>query len=63
MRRETGGAMPDAERFDVDRAERRLRAALGDDAVEHGMAAGATTAVDDLVAEVFDALGDPAERN
>jgi tetratricopeptide (TPR) repeat protein len=63
IRRETGGAMPDAERFDVDRAERRLRAALGDAVVEQGMAAGAATAVDDLVAEVFDALGDPADRD
>jgi predicted ATPase/DNA-binding SARP family transcriptional activator len=54
IRRRTGGPMPPAERFDVDRAERRCRAALGDEAFAAAYAAGASTSVDDAVA---DALG------
>ena len=37
-----GGAMPAAERFDVDRAERRARATLGDQAFSCAFEAGAT---------------------
>lgn len=40
LRRRSGGPMPAAERFDVDRAERRARAALGDSAFEAEFAAG-----------------------
>ena len=40
MRRRSGGAMPAAERFDVDRAERRARATLGDQAFSCAFAAG-----------------------
>jgi len=54
IRRRTGGPMPPAERFDVDRAERRCRAAIGDEAFAAAYAAGASTSVDDAVA---DALG------
>lgn len=53
LRRESGGPMPEAERFDVDRAERRLRAELGDARFAAGFAAGGTCAVDALVAEVM----------
>jgi ATP/maltotriose-dependent transcriptional regulator MalT len=42
MRRRSGGAMPAAERFDVDRAERRARTALGDAAFLAAFEAGAT---------------------
>ncbi len=41
LRRRSGGPMPAAERFDVDRAERRARAALGDPAFETAFEAGA----------------------
>jgi predicted ATPase/DNA-binding SARP family transcriptional activator len=52
LRRENGGAMPAAERYDVDRAEGRLRAASGD--VEFGQAFldGAAADANDLVAVV-----------
>jgi hypothetical protein len=40
MRRRSGGAMPAAERFDVDRAERRARATLCDQAFSCAFAAG-----------------------
>ena len=40
MRRRSGGAMPAAERFDVDRAERRARATLGDQAFSCAFAGG-----------------------
>ena len=40
MRRRSGGAMPAAERFDVDRAERRTRATLGDQAFSCAFAGG-----------------------
>jgi hypothetical protein len=40
LRRRSGGPMPAAERFDVDRAERRARQALGDAAFEVAFAAG-----------------------
>jgi hypothetical protein len=43
MRRRSGGAMPPAERFDVDRAERRARATLGDAAFSSAFATGAAT--------------------
>jgi ATP/maltotriose-dependent transcriptional regulator MalT len=52
VRRETGGPMPPAERFDVDRAEARLRSALGDDQFEVCFAAGAQADLDTLVATV-----------
>ena len=41
LRRRAGGPMPAAERFDVDRAERRARTALGDNQFEAAFAAGA----------------------
>jgi hypothetical protein len=41
LRRRLGGPMPAAERFDVDRAERRAREALGDSAFDTAFAAGA----------------------
>jgi hypothetical protein len=57
LRRDSGGPMPAGERYDVDRAEGRLRAALGDAGFELGFAAGAAddatslvTAVESLVA-------------
>jgi len=50
LRRTSGGPMPAAERFGVDRAERRARAALGDAAFAIAFAAGATTPSDELVA-------------
>ena len=52
LRRETGGALPAGERFDVDRAEGRLRAALGDDAFDREFAVGATSDTNDLVTVV-----------
>jgi hypothetical protein len=52
IRRETGGALPAGERFDVDRAEGRLRSALGDDAFAREYALGAAAATNDLVAAV-----------
>lgn len=42
VRRSSGGPMPAAERFDVDRSERRSRTALGDEAFEAELAAGAS---------------------
>jgi predicted ATPase/DNA-binding SARP family transcriptional activator len=55
MRRGFGGPMPPGERFDVDRAEQRLRATLGDHAFEDAFAAGAegdTEALAQLVVEL-----------
>jgi hypothetical protein len=43
--------MPPGERFDVDRAERRARAALGGDRFADEFAAGAAMTSDELVAE------------
>jgi len=40
LRRRSGGPMPAAERFDVDRAERRARATLGEEAFTLAFAAG-----------------------
>ena len=37
LRRRSGGAMPPAERFDVDRAERRTRRSMGDPGVRGGI--------------------------
>ncbi len=45
--------MPAAERYDLDRAEARLRAALGDHGFETCWAAGASEPVDALVAELL----------
>ena len=42
LRRRSGGPMPAAERFDVDRAERRAREALGDAAFAAAFEAGST---------------------
>jgi ATP/maltotriose-dependent transcriptional regulator MalT len=42
MRRRSGGAMPAPERFDVDRAEGRARATLGDRAFASAFATGAS---------------------
>ena len=49
MRRRSGGPMPVAERFDVDRAEARARAALGDAAFAAAFEAGATDPDVDIV--------------
>jgi hypothetical protein len=49
LRRRTGGPMPAGERFDVDRVEARLVAALGADAFGAAFAAGATADLDTLV--------------
>jgi predicted ATPase/DNA-binding SARP family transcriptional activator len=43
LRRRSGGPMPAAERFDVDRAERRARQALGDAAFTAAFLGGANT--------------------
>ena len=51
LRRRSGGPMPAAERFDVDRAEHRARQALGD--AEFAGAFGAGAAEPDL--EIFQA--------
>jgi predicted ATPase len=51
LRRASGGAMPAPERYDVDRAERRLRSALGD-AFDASFAAGAHAEIDGLVERV-----------
>jgi hypothetical protein len=50
LRIRSGGAMPPGERFDVDRAERRIRAVLGDGATEDALAAGALEPLDEVVA-------------
>ena len=44
--------MPAAERYDVDRAEGRLRSAIGDAAFERAFVAGAARDAKDLVAAV-----------
>jgi predicted ATPase/DNA-binding SARP family transcriptional activator len=49
LRRGSGGPMPPAERFDVDRAERRLRGELGDEVFDECFAAGAAAGAADLV--------------
>jgi tetratricopeptide (TPR) repeat protein len=49
LRRRSGGAMPPAERFDIDRAERRARRSLGDDAFGAEFAIGANGEVDDVL--------------
>jgi hypothetical protein len=49
LRRQSGGPMPAGERYDVDRAEGRLRSAMGDAAFEQQFAAGAATEARDLV--------------
>lgn len=53
LRASSGGPMPAGERFDVDRAEARLRAVLGDDGFESCFAAGAAAAVDGLIDELM----------
>jgi hypothetical protein len=50
LRRESGGPMPAAERYDVDRGEGRLRAALGDTDFERAFRSGAGADTKDLVA-------------
>ena len=52
LRRDNGGAMPAAERYDVDRAEGRLRSAIGDADFEQAYLAGAAADANDLVAAV-----------
>ena len=54
LRRGSGGPMPPAERFDVDRAEQRLRSALGDAAFEERFAWGAGADTADLVAAALE---------
>jgi hypothetical protein len=48
LRRANGGPMPAAERYDVDRAVRRLRAALGDAVFDAGFDTGACADAADL---------------
>ncbi len=50
LRRSVGGPMPAAERFDVDRAERRLRRHLGDDRVGVLLVEGADEDLSSLLA-------------
>jgi len=57
IRRRSGGPMPAAERFDVDRAEARLRGRLGPAAFERAVAAGADASNDELIAAVGAATG------
>jgi hypothetical protein len=52
LRRDSGGPMPTGERYDVDRAEHRLRAALGDDGFTNEFAAGVGADTNDLVMAV-----------
>jgi ATP/maltotriose-dependent transcriptional regulator MalT len=52
LRRSSGGPMPAAERFDVDRAEGRSRARLGDGRFAELHAAGAGAALDVLLADL-----------
>jgi tetratricopeptide (TPR) repeat protein len=52
LRVDTGGAMPDAERFDVGRADDRLRSLLGDAAFELQFEAGTTSSAVDLARQV-----------
>jgi hypothetical protein len=55
IRLRSGGPMPSAERFDVDRAHERCRGALGDAAFDAAFDRGVATPVDGLVAEVVSA--------
>ncbi|HWM20511.1 MAG TPA: BTAD domain-containing putative transcriptional regulator [Ilumatobacteraceae bacterium] len=55
LRRRSGGPMPPAERFDVDRAERRARRSLGDQAFDAAFVEGAGSDVD-TVLDGVDAL-------
>jgi predicted ATPase/DNA-binding SARP family transcriptional activator len=48
LRRASGGAMPGPERYDVDRAEQRLRSALGDVAFDEASSTGEHAALDEL---------------
>jgi tetratricopeptide (TPR) repeat protein len=52
LRRMSGGPMPAGERFDLDRAEQRLRTAIGDQAFEAAFRAGADRDPKDLVVAV-----------
>ena len=52
LRRSAGGPLPAGERFDVDRAERRLREALGESAFKGAFESGATTPTDALIADI-----------
>ena len=52
LRRRSGGAMPPAERFDVDRAERRGRRSMGDQAFDAEFAIGAGSDVEEVLDEV-----------
>jgi tetratricopeptide (TPR) repeat protein len=52
LRRQSGGPMPAGERYDVDRAEGRLRSAIGDGAFEQEFFAGAATEARELVEAV-----------
>jgi hypothetical protein len=45
--------MPPAERFDVDRAERRARRSMGDQAFEAAFADGARTEVEAVLDELL----------
>jgi hypothetical protein len=59
LRRDSGGPMPAGERYDVDRAERRLRKAMGDAEYERAFDAGVSAATNDLVAAVEGLLPAP----
>jgi ATP/maltotriose-dependent transcriptional regulator MalT len=52
LRRGAGGPMPVPERFDVDRAERRCRDRLGDDAFQQAFDQGAGGSADALIRRV-----------
>jgi hypothetical protein len=52
LRRRSGGAMPPGERFDVDRAERRGRLSMGDQAFEAAFAAGACSDIGEVLADL-----------
>ena len=52
LRRANGGPMPSAERYDVDRAEHRLRAAIGDHEFGAAFSLGAAADVDALATRV-----------
>jgi hypothetical protein len=52
LRRQSGGPMPAGERYDVDRAESRLRSAIGDPEFEQAFASGAAADTNVLVTAI-----------
>jgi predicted ATPase/DNA-binding SARP family transcriptional activator len=53
LRTGSGAALPPGERYDVDRAEQRIRSTLGDAAVDDLVAAGADRSTEELVDAVM----------